>query len=65
MPCLSTTCTLVPAGGAVQQLYSWGKLKTNGDSQMYPVPHQDMTGAFHEDRRKVCVKARVSGASGC
>jgi len=31
-------------GGAVQQLYTWGKLKTNGDSQMYPMPDSNMTG---------------------
>jgi hypothetical protein len=28
----------------MQQLYSWGKLKTNGDGLMYPVADQNLSG---------------------
>lgn len=31
-------------GGAIEQLYSWGKLKTSGDNLMYPVQDQNMSG---------------------
>eukprot|EP00983_Pelagomonas_calceolata_P057060 1144908-Pelagomonas_calceolata.AAC.11 len=28
----------------MEQLFSWGKLKTSGDNQMYPIQDQNMTG---------------------
>lgn len=29
----------------MEQLFSWGKMKTSGDNQMYPIQDQNMTGA--------------------
>lgn len=34
----------------MEQLFSWGKLKTSGDNQMYPVQDQNMTGAARSGR---------------
>ena len=34
----------------MEQLFSWGKLKTSGDNQMYPVQDQNMTGVASAHR---------------
>ncbi|KAF5837112.1 regulator of chromosome condensation 1/beta-lactamase-inhibitor protein II [Dunaliella salina] len=39
----STFCS-ASLGGSMEQLFSWGKLKTSGDNQMYPMQDQNMTG---------------------
>ncbi|KAL6753725.1 RCC1/BLIP-II [Haematococcus lacustris] len=39
----ATFCSAT-VGGTQQSLYCWGKMKTSGDSQMYPVICQDMQG---------------------
>jgi hypothetical protein len=44
LSCMRVSLSAASLGGQMQQLYSWGKLKTNGDGLMYPVADQNLSG---------------------